>query len=107
MSKIVLTAQAKKDLEEIKVYISHHLQNPTSAKNTIVGITKELRRLERFPQLGPVVDREEMYLPEERFLVCGQYLAFYRIDKGLVTVDRILYGRRNYAALLFDLDEEP
>ena len=44
MSKIVLTAQAKKDLEEIKVYISHHLQNPTSAKNTIVGITKELRR---------------------------------------------------------------
>ena len=34
-------------------------------------------------------------------LVCGDYLAFYRVDGDTVYVDRILYGRRDYMALLF------
>ena len=106
MHKVILTAQAKRDLEEIKDYIARRLQNPTAAKNTLAAVTKELRRLASFPKLGPVLDRESPRLREERILVCGQYLAFYRADEHAVIVHRVLYGRRNYAALLFELDEE-
>jgi plasmid stabilization system protein ParE len=36
-----------------------------------------------------------------RFLVCGNYIAFYRIDGNDVYVIRILYGRRDYVKILF------
>ncbi|MEW6623010.1 MAG: type II toxin-antitoxin system RelE/ParE family toxin [Bacillota bacterium] len=42
-----------------------------------------------------------------RFLVCDNYLIFYRYEDGIVFVSRILYGRRNYTRILFgDLLEE-
>ena len=31
----------------------------------------------------------------------GGYIAFYRVADGGVYVDRVLYGRRDYLALLF------
>ena len=36
-----------------------------------------------------------------RFLVSGNYLAFYRAYGNTVYVDRILYGRRDYLRILF------
>jgi plasmid stabilization system protein ParE len=36
-----------------------------------------------------------------RFLACGNYLAFYRQQDNDVLIDRILYGRRDYLAILF------
>lgn len=106
MHKVILTAQAKRDLEEIRDYIAHRLQNPTAAKSTLSAITRALRQLASFPKLGPVLDRESLRFQGERLLVCGQYLAFYREDEHAVIVHRVLYGRRNYAALFFDLEEE-
>ena len=43
-----------------------------------------------------------------RFLVCGSYLIFYHIGGEAVYIDRVLYGRRDYLALLFGdkLEEE-
>ncbi|MDH7526011.1 MAG: hypothetical protein QHH10_11925 [Peptococcaceae bacterium] len=42
-----------------------------------------------------------------RFLVCDNYLIFYRYEDGIVFVSRILYGRRNYTRILFgDLLED-
>ena len=35
-----------------------------------------------------------------RFLVCGIYLSFYRIQEDDVYIDRALYGRRDYLAIL-------
>ncbi len=36
-----------------------------------------------------------------RFPVCGSYMIFCHADKDAVMVDRVLYGRRDYPALLF------
>jgi plasmid stabilization system protein ParE len=36
-----------------------------------------------------------------RFLVSGNFLAFYRIDENDVHIIRVLYGRRDYTAILF------
>lgn len=102
MSKIVLTAQAKRDLKEIKNYISRRLQNPIAAQNTLSAITAEMRKLERFPAMGPLMRDGEGKGTEERVLSCKNYLAFYRFDGATIYIDRVLYSRRDYAALLFD-----
>lgn len=102
MSKIVFTAQAKRDLKEIKNYIAHRLQNPIAAQNTLSAITAEMRKLERFPAMGPSLRDGEGKEMEERVLSCKNYLAFYRLNGAKIYIDRVLYSRRDYAALLFD-----
>ena len=42
---------------------------------------------------------------EERFLVCDSYMIFYHSEKQEVTIDRVLYGRRDYLRVLFDKTE--
>ncbi|MBE6578170.1 MAG: type II toxin-antitoxin system RelE/ParE family toxin, partial [Ruminococcaceae bacterium] len=36
-----------------------------------------------------------------RFLVCGNYTAFYKVDGDEVHIIRVLYGRRNFMQILF------
>ena len=36
-----------------------------------------------------------------RYLVCGNYTAFYRAEPDAVYVVRILYGRRDFMRILF------
>ena len=100
MSKLILTADAKRDLADIKAYITNRLKNGGAALRVVASITKALHGLEQFPNMGRVVESD---LNEYGYhaLVCGGYLAFYRVDGDAVYVDRILYGRRNYMALLF------
>ena len=43
---------------------------------------------------------------EYRMLVCGKYLAFYRIGGDVVYVDRIQYGRRDYLTILFQEQQD-
>ena len=107
MTKVVLTAAARQDLKEIKTYISATLMNPSAANNIAKSITSQLRSLEQFPKMGKLVSLEESPIPY-RYLVCGNYMAFYHVQKDSVYVDRILYGRRNHLKLLLgsEWDEE-
>jgi plasmid stabilization system protein ParE len=43
-----------------------------------------------------------------RYVVCGSYLIFYHTADYAVHIDRVLYGRRDYMAILFSdqLEEE-
>ena len=106
MNKIVLSPEARNDLAEIRDYIEQELESSDAAIKTIAGITKRLRELEKHgkpgARLSAVTDVESEY----RFLVCGNYRAFYRYEDGTVYVDRILYGRRNYMRVLFSEDDE-
>ena len=56
--------------------------------------------------LSSIVDIETDY----RFLVCGNYTAFYRYDEKFVYVIRVLYSRRDFMKILFGVpmvaDEE-
>ena len=106
MSKLLLTSGAKRDLAEIKRYITGQLQNGPTALRVVASITKELHSLKRFPQLGRTVNLE-MCPSGYRVLVCGNYLAFYRVEDGTVLVDRVLYGRRDYMTLLFGEESNP
>jgi addiction module RelE/StbE family toxin len=99
--KIKYSPSSRRDLEEIGDYISKILGSPIAALNTVNKIQKTIERLNTFPlsgaPLSSVVDVNSDY----RFLVCENYLAFYRAAENAVYIDRILYARRNYISILF------
>ncbi len=102
MAKIRYSAAAIQDLEEIGDYIAHTLKSPIAALNTVNKIQDAVDKLTDFPFIGSllsgIVKTETTY----RFLVCGNYLVFYRAQSDSVYISRVLYGRRDYMAILFD-----
>jgi len=101
MVKLHVSPEAQCDLREIKKYIMVELENPTSTVNTVSKITKAIRRLADFPDSGAPLSSILDVPRDYRFLVCGNYLVFYRHEGIDVYVARILYGRRDYMAILF------
>ncbi len=78
------------------------MQNPESASNTVDGIMDTVDKLNDFPEMGPplssITDIESAF----RFLVCGNYIAFYHLNGEIVSIDRVLYGKRDYIRVLFE-----
>jgi len=101
MSNIHYSPEAEDDLAKIKKYISEQLENPIAAQNTVANITKRIRKLELFPELGARLSSIINIASDYRFLVCANYLAFYRICENDVFIVRVLYGRRDYITILF------
>jgi len=107
MNKLLISPEARKDLEEIKAYISEELENPIAAINVVSRIVQSLKNLKDTPGIGRPLATKVSFETDYRFLVCGNYLAFYRHEKNSVYVDRILYGRRDYVRILFPEYAEP
>ncbi len=102
MNRLRLSPLAQDDLLEIKEYIERELLNPDAALKTVGEITQKLRLLEEHSDIGAQVSTAIRFATDERFLVCGKYLAFYHVLSDVVYVDRVLYCKRNYKSLLFD-----
>jgi len=98
MAEVLFTPKAKSDLNEIGDHIAFHLHNKTAARNVISRIRKSVMDLETFPELGTPLSCFNVTC---RYLVCGSYMIFYRFSDGTVFIDRIMYGRRDYLAILF------
>ena len=103
MSKIVYSPEALRDLEKIGDYISEKLKNPTAARNTVNTIQDKIDVLADFPNAGALLSSiyDDIDVGYERFLVCLNYLAFYRVVENKVHIDRIIYGKRDYITILF------
>lgn len=108
MAKVEISPIARADLREIGDYISRELRNPDAALRVIQRFRKTVKPLAEFPEMGaPLLAAGKQSVPY-RYLVCGSYLIFYHIGGEAVYIDRVLYGRRDYLALLFgdQLEEE-
>ena len=101
MYKIVFSPAAIDDLIKTKRYITDELGSEQAAVNTVANITGKIRQLADFPESGPslssIINIETSY----RFLVCGNYTAFYRLVNNEVRIIRVLYGKRNFMQILF------
>jgi plasmid stabilization system protein ParE len=98
--KVVLTAEALGDLEQIGDYIAQ--DNPARAASFIDELIGKARQLGDLPEGFPLVPRYERLGIRRR--VHGNYLIFYRAEADRVTVIHILHGARDYEALLFPDD---
>lgn len=101
MAELTVSPLAKADMREIGDYISRELRNPGAALRTLGRFQKAMLPLRDFPEIGaPLLVSGKQRVPY-RYLVCGNYLIFYHLEADRVLVDRVLYGRRSYTALLF------
>ena len=112
MAKIVYSPEAKDDMVGIKSYIENDLLNPSASERVLIRIAKKIRLLETAPQIGTPLSSVIPLDTNYRFLVAGNYMAFYRYMENDNTcyVDRVLYCKRNYISILFgeisDQDEK-
>ena len=101
MAKINFTPDAMEDMKQIKAYITDELCSEQSAINTTQKIMKRIRQLGSSPDTGaPLSSIINLEVPY-RFLVCGNYTAFYKVEGDEVHIIRVLYGRRNFMQILF------
>ncbi|MCL1982676.1 MAG: type II toxin-antitoxin system RelE/ParE family toxin [Clostridiales bacterium] len=101
MAKLRYSEAALQDLEQIDDYISETLNNPTAALNTVNKIQDAVDKLVDFPFIGSPLSSIANMETDYRFLVCGNYLVFHRSETRVVYIDRVLYGKRDYMAILF------
>jgi plasmid stabilization system protein ParE len=101
MAEIKFSPEAINDLQQTKAYIAEELCNEQAAVSTVAKITKQIRMLADFPESGAPLSSIIGIDTDYRFLVCGNYTAFYQVKDDTVYVARILYGRRNCVQILF------
>lgn len=101
MADISFSPGAIADLHQTKAYIMDELCNEQAAINTIAKIMGRIRELAVFPQMGAPLSSIVDFETDYRFLVCGNYTAFYRFENQNVYIVRVLYGRCNFMRILF------
>lgn len=101
MNKLFYSPEAMSDLDGIWNYIYEDLKNPAAARNTVEGIMDTIEKLKEFSEIGTSLTVITEFESDYRFLVCGNYLVFYRVTESAVSIDRILYGGRDYLRILF------
>ena len=90
MSKLQVSPAAQRDLQEIKSYIASDLDNPTAALSIVKKITKRIRGLLDHPLMGAPLSSVCNADNDERFLVSGKYLIFYRVSFATVYKGNII-----------------
>lgn len=98
--KVIMSPTARSELDETADYIANHLHNPAAASKLIRELRKAVLGLGSFPKMGTPLNAQDS-ATDYRYLLCGSYMVFYHLEGESVHVDRILYGRRDYLALLY------
>jgi addiction module RelE/StbE family toxin len=97
-TKIRINPVATDDLQEIKIYISE--ENIDTATKIIKDIVAKIESLSEFPEMGTMLMYKIRLKSKYRYILCGQYLIFYIYEDNIVSIQRILHGKRDYLKLL-------
>lgn len=98
--KLKIFPLAQRDIEEIFDYIAIKLCNPTAAIRLINDFEEAFEIVCLFPESCPCVNNEYIKDKTLRKLIVDSYIAFYRIMNNEIQVIRVLYGMRDYEAIL-------
>ncbi|MDR3665381.1 MAG: type II toxin-antitoxin system RelE/ParE family toxin [Ignavibacteriaceae bacterium] len=89
---------AEEDLTEI---ISFIVSDNVKADEELVNkIEKNLLLVSLNPLLGKIPADVDLKSLGYRYLIIGNYLIFYTIEKKTILIHRIIHGARNYKLLL-------
>lgn len=89
---------ATTDLQEIKNFIAE--DNIEAAIKIVKDIIEKIESLAEFPEMGAMLMYKIRLMSKYRYITCGQYLIFYIYEDGIVSIQRILHGKRDYMSLL-------
>ena len=106
MAEVQISPLAQQDLLNIRQYIETELANPTAARRTIARMLKVIRQLEKFPLSGAPLQYNGTDTGY-RYVISGNYVAFYIGTHTTVQVARVLYGRRDTIRILLGRSFQP
>jgi addiction module RelE/StbE family toxin len=100
--KVHMTQPAMDDLQGTARYISKELREPAAAQKLVTKIRDAVMSLSEMPTRHALVTDERLAVLGIRKLLVENYIVFYVISEKdmVVTVVRILYGRRDWEQLL-------
>lgn len=100
--RIDISESAENDLRDIVRYISAQLSAPITALEMLEAIEQAMAGLVEMPHRAAAVADERLATIGYRKLILKNYIIFFSIDEKakVVDVERILYGRRNWRAIL-------
>lgn len=94
--KVVFTATAERNLENIADYIA--ADNPLRAVSFVRELRSKAMGLAGLPRAFPLVPRYERFGIRRRSH--GQYLIFYRIEEDRIMILLVAHGAQDYDRLL-------
>ena len=102
MYHIDITDCAEQDMRKAAEYIAVDLHNQPAAEQLLNDAEKAIFSLEEMPYRYPLVADEVLANQGFRFFSVDNYLVFFivREDKNIVVIERFLYKRRDWAAIL-------
>ena len=89
--KIEWAEPAVNDLESIRDYIQRNSKH--YADKFVQSIVESVKRLEKFPQIGPRIP--EVKTDEIRELIYHNYRTLYKIEKKRIVVLAVIQGHRS------------
>ena len=97
-----ITDRAQHDLREIYNYIAESLMEPTTANKQLERIEEGILSLKHMPLRIAMEQNESLKQRNLRKLIIDNYLVFFLVNEetNTVSIVRILYGRRDWLALL-------
>lgn len=101
MIKTFYSPKSRKDLDRIYDYIYDDLNNTIAAEKTVKGILNKIGEIKEYPRLGPVWYLENNIDSGFRFLICDNYIIFYKNTKEAILIVRILHCLQDYVKHLF------
>jgi len=102
MYEIEFLPLAKKDIDEIIYYISHHLKNKTAAKKLRDLFMSSIEKIAEFPYGLPVYQTTSALKNEYRRYKIKNFIMFYIINEEdkIITIARVLYQKMDIKNIL-------
>lgn len=97
---VEFTALARKDLNDLYEYVATTFDSPIAAHKLVDRLISNAESLATFPYLGRALNEALHRKRDYRYLVCQNYLLFYRLVADRVEVIRILNGHTGYLKTL-------
>jgi len=100
--EVTTTDQADTDLRGIYEYIAFELLSPDNAIGQLDRLEKNIMGLEEFPEKFRHYEKEPWHSRGLRIMPVDNYCVLYIPDteKAVVTIIRVMYGRRDIEAQL-------
>ncbi len=101
--RIEYKSLALRDLVQKQDYIANELKNKSAAKKLTAAILQAVSQLAEHPLMGTPLNSRFDVESDLRFIVVAKQIVFYQIVKDeYISVVRILDGRQDYMAILFE-----
>ncbi len=104
--KVLYSKAAIGDLDEIEEWVVGETGDVDGARRIVRRIVERIGSLGSAPELGRVLPETICAGMGYRHLVAGAWRVFYRVEGGVVWVDRVLHSRRNHMMALFGESDE-